>query len=85
MTASDDGGILCHILKTSMGGGVAGDRGVTVGGGRWVMPKYLSTCTHSGAKAGSRIQLGITGQALGQHHHCHKAALWIDFAMVCPK
>nr|DAA03867.1 TPA_inf: HDC12195 [Drosophila melanogaster] len=31
MTASDDGGILCHILKTSMGGGVAGDRGVTVG------------------------------------------------------
>jgi len=33
MTASDDGGILCHILKTSMGGGVAGDRGVTVGGG----------------------------------------------------
>jgi len=43
--------------------------------GRWVMPKYLSTCTHSGAKAGSRIQMGITGQALGQHHHCHQAAL----------
>jgi len=73
MTASDDGGILCHILKTSMGGGGGAEGGSD--SGRWVMPKYLSTCTHSGAKAGSRIQMGITGQALGQHHHCHQAAL----------
>jgi len=33
MTASDDGGILCHILKTSMGGGGGAEGGVTVGGG----------------------------------------------------